>query len=197
MQALCSYTETIPKAFLLSSSVHNWHQEGIFNEQPMRKLVLAMTKFIGFLRATRKTLFHCQNFGLSGTTVFSNDCPIAGEPVITDTDETIYFTSLEALSFGNRGHGFADCHPSNHLLLVLDPTSTQQSSQGYLYHEFNNASFSGCSSRTFWHSIRECFFGKKFFNHFFFSPQRVSKKVFFYSEMNSRRWPTKLIWQRW
>ena len=157
MQALCSYTETIAKAFLLSSNVHNWHQEGIFNEQPIRKLVLAMAKIIGFLRAKRTTPFHCQKFGLSSTTVFSNDGPIAGQPLTTDTDETIYFTSLEALSFGNRVHGFADRHHSNHFLVVLDPTSTQQASQDYLYHEFTNASFSDCSSRTFWHSIRECF----------------------------------------
>ena len=90
-----------------------------------------MTKIIGFLRAKRTTQFHCQKFGLSSATVFSNEYTFVGKPLTMHTDEKIYLNTLEAPSSGNHGHRIAFCDYSNLFVLVLFLISTQQASQDY------------------------------------------------------------------
>ena len=58
MPALYRYTEIIPKTFLVSSAVQSWDQEDVFNRDPIRRFVLAMTTNAGFLGAKRTNPFY-------------------------------------------------------------------------------------------------------------------------------------------
>ena len=142
MPALYRYTETIPKTFLVSLNSQSWDQEDVFNREPIRRFVIAMSTNGGFLGAKRTNPFHYQKFGLNSITVYRNGYPIAGTPLETDNDKKIYLNSLEALAFEQHGHGIPFADYSNHYLMVFDLTSTQQASHDYLHPELTNASIS-------------------------------------------------------
>ena len=48
MPALYRYTETIPKTFLVSLNSQSWDQEDVFNREPFRRFVIAMSTNGGF-----------------------------------------------------------------------------------------------------------------------------------------------------
>ena len=156
-----------------------------------------MTKIIGFLRAKRTTQFHCQKFGLSSATVFSNENPIAGKPLTMHTNEKIFSNNLEALSSGNHGNCIAICDYSSLSLLVLFLISTQQASQDYPITSLPTHQFQIALSEGFGIQYLSGFSCLKNASMIFLIPTKESRRVFFCFKINFRSWPTRIVWQRW
>ena len=84
---------------LFCQEYERWDQEDVFNREPIRRFVLAMTTNAGFLGAKRTNPFHYQTFDLSSITVYRNGHPIAGTPLNTDADKKKLFKLIGSLSF--------------------------------------------------------------------------------------------------
>ena len=136
------YTEIIPKTFLISTGVQSWSHEDKFTRELIRRFAIAMATNEAFLGAKRVNHFLFQNFNLHSITVYRNGYPVAGTPLQTEDDNKFQLNLLEALAFGQHGHGVPKNDYSNHYLLVFDLTSTQQRSHDYRYPELTNGSIS-------------------------------------------------------
>ena len=85
--------------------------------------------------------FHYQKFTLIQIVVYRNCQPIFGTPVSKTFNHRIYFNTLEALDFLDKGgHGITlDKYP-NHFILAFDLTSTQEASHNFIQPELKNSS---------------------------------------------------------
>ena len=87
--------------------------------------------------------FHYQKFNLSQIVVYRNAQPIVGTPVSLNFNHRIYFNTLEALNFLDKGgHGITLDNYPNHFILAFDLTSTQEASHDFFHPELTNCSFS-------------------------------------------------------
>ena len=140
--ALYRCTEIIPKKIVISTGVQSWSHEDVFTREPIRTFAIALATNEDFLGAKRVNHFHFQKFNLNSITVYRNGYPVAGTPLQTESDKKLYLNSLEALAFGQHGHGVPHNDYANHYFLVYDLTSTQQASHDYLYPVLTNGSIS-------------------------------------------------------
>ena len=128
--------------FLFSTGVNSWSHEVAFTREPIRKFAIAMATNEAFLGAKRVNPFQFQKFNLNSITVYRNGYPVAGTQLQTENDKKLYLNSLEALAFGQHGHGVPYNDYANHYILVFDLTNTQQACHDYLYPELTNGSVS-------------------------------------------------------
>ena len=124
--ALYRYTEIITKTFLISTFQSSSHED-VFTREPIRRFATAMATNEAFLGAKQVNPFHFQKFNLNSITDYRN------------------VNSLEALAFGQHGHGVPHNDYANHYISVFDLTSTQQASHNYLYPQLTNK----CTSLVF------------------------------------------------
>ena len=69
--------------------------------------------------------------------------PIVGTPITTNFEKLLYFNTLEALEFLDRGgHGISLSDYQNHFVMVFDLTSTQEASHDFIHLELTNGSVS-------------------------------------------------------
>ena len=189
MPAIYRYTEIIPKTFIMSNNSSSWNQEDIFNREPIRRFAIAMTTNAAFLGSKALNPFHFRKFDLTSITVYRNGYPIAGTPLQTDDDKKLYLNSLEALAFGQHGHGIPYNKFGDHYFLVFDLTSTQQASHDYLYPELTNTSISvELRFSTALAANTEIFFlGEKSSTVYIDSARRVSKNVFLNTKIDTKK----------
>ena len=189
MPALYRYTETISKTFLVSANSQSWDQEDVFNREPIRRFVIAMSTNAGFLGAKRTNPFHYQKFDLNSITVYRNGYPVAGTPLETDNDKKVYLNSLEALAFEQHGHGIPFEDYSNHYLMVFDMTSTQQASHDYLHPELTNASISLSLrfSSALTNNTEIFLLGERASTIYIDSARKVSKNVFLNTKIDTQK----------
>ena len=80
---------------------------------------------------------------MSQIVVYRNGQPIVGTPVSTTFNDRIYFNTLEALDFLDKGGlGITLDNYPNHFILALDLTSTQEASHDFIHPELTNCSIS-------------------------------------------------------
>ena len=87
--ALYSYTEIIPKTFLISTVVQSWSHEDVFTREPIRRFARAMATNEAFPGAKRLNLFHFQKFKINSITVYPKGYPVTGTPVQTENDKKL------------------------------------------------------------------------------------------------------------
>ena len=86
--------------------------------------------------------FQYHKFNLSQI-VDRNGQPIVGFPVSTTFNDRIYFNTLEALDFLDKGwHGITLANYTNHFILASDLTSTQEASHDFIHPELIYCSIS-------------------------------------------------------
>ena len=96
-----------------------------------------------YLGTNRTNPFHYQKFNLSQIVVYRNGQPIVGSPVSTTFNHRIYFNSLEALDFLDKGgHGITLDNYPNHFILAFGLTSTEEAFHDFIHPELTNCSFS-------------------------------------------------------
>ena len=87
--------------------------------------------------------FQYQKFNWSQIVVFRNGQPIVETPVSTIFNHRIYFKTLEALDFLDKGgHGITLDNYRNHFIMAFDLTSTQDASHDFIHPDFTNCSIS-------------------------------------------------------
>ena len=73
--------------------------------------------------------------------IYRNGLPVVGKPISTTSDQRVYFNTLEALGFLDKGgHGIPLADYPNDFILAFDLTSTQEAS-----HDFFNLELTNCS----------------------------------------------------
>ena len=142
-----------------------------------------------FLGAKRVNPFHFQKFNLNSITVYRNGYPVAGTPLQTENDKKLYLNSLEALAFGQHGHGVPYNDYANHYILVFDLTSTQQASHDYLYPELTNGSISISLrfSAQLTNSVEVFLLGERSSTIYIDSSRKVSKNIFLNTKLETKR----------
>ena len=96
-----------------------------------------------YLGTNRTNLFHYQKFNLSQIVVYRNGQPIVGTPVSTTFNHRIYFNTVEALDFLDKGgHDITLDNYPKHFILAFDLTSTQEASHDFIHPELTNCSIS-------------------------------------------------------
>ena len=104
--AMYRYTEVLPRTFLATTGIRSWSHEDIFSKEPVRRMVIAMATNQAYPGINRTYPFHYQKFSLSQIVFYWNGQTIVGNPVSTNYNHRIYFNTLEALDFLDKGgHG--------------------------------------------------------------------------------------------
>ena len=102
-------------------------------------MIIAMATNQAYLGTNRSNAFHYQKFNLSRIVFYRNGQPIVGYPVLTTFNHRIYFNTLEALDFPDKGgHGIIVNNYPNHFILAFDITSTQEASHDFIDSELEN-----------------------------------------------------------
>ena len=143
-----------------------------------------------FLGAKRVNLFHFQKFNLNSIKVYRNGYPVAGTPLQTENDKKLYLNSLEALAFGQHGHGVPYNDYANRYNLVFDLTSTEQASDDYLYPQLTNGSISISLrfSAQLTNSVDTFLPGERSSIFYIDSSRKVSKNIFLNTKKKTKRW---------
>ena len=141
--AVYRFNEVLPRTFLATAGVRSWRQEDVFSKEPVRRLVLAMTTNAQYLGTNVTNPFHYQKFDLSQIVIYRNGQPIVGTPMSTTIDKRVYFNTLEALDFLDKGgHGISLGEYPDHYIMAFDLTSTQEASHEFIHPELTNCSIS-------------------------------------------------------
>ena len=140
--AVYRYTKVLPRNFFLATKgMRSLRHEDISSEEPEQRLDIAMATNQESLGTNRANPFHYQKYNLSQIVVFRNGQPIVGMPVSTKFNRRIYFITLEASDFLDKGvHGITLDNFPNYLVLTFDLTSTQEASHDFIHPEFTNCS---------------------------------------------------------
>ena len=56
-----SYIEVMPKKFLATAGVQSWRQQDLFSKEPLRRVIVAMSKNEQYLGTNRTTPFITRN----------------------------------------------------------------------------------------------------------------------------------------
>ena len=106
-------------------------------------MIIAMSTNQSYLGTNRINPFHYQKFNLNEIVIYRNGFPVVGTPISTTSDQRIYFNTLEALDFLDKGfHGIPPANYSNHFILAFGLTSTQEASHDFIHSESTNCSIS-------------------------------------------------------
>ena len=141
--AVYRYTEVLPRTFLATAGIRSWSQEDIFSKEPVRRMIIAMSTNQSYLGTNRTNPFHYQKFNLNEIVIYRNGLPVVGTPISTTSDQRVYFNTLEALDFLDKGgHGIPLADYPNHFILAFDLTSTQEASHDFIHPELTNCSIS-------------------------------------------------------
>lgn len=177
--AIYKYTEVIPKTFLIATGQRSWKHEDIFTKEPIRRMMIAMNTNAAFVGSNNTNPFHYQKFDLSEVVVYRNGIPIVGTPLPTVDNKHVYFTTLNALAFGDNSHGIKLSEYDNHFVMCFDLTSTEEASHDYVHPELTNASLT--VELKFNTALREnveiLFLGEKHSIIYIDSARNVSKNV--------------------
>ncbi|XP_075250834.1 uncharacterized protein F54H12.2-like [Convolutriloba macropyga] len=142
--AVYGFTEVLPRTFLATTGVQSWRQEDVFSNEPVRRMIIAMTTNQAYLVTNRTNPFHYRAFNLSEVTIYRNGLPIVGTPISTTQRKRIYYNTIEALDFLQKGtgHGIPLGDYDNHFIMAFDLTSTQEASHDFIHPELTNCSIS-------------------------------------------------------
>ena len=134
--AVYRYTKVLPRTFLATTGISSWRHEDIFSKEPIRCMIIAMASNQTYLGFNRTNPFHFQKFNLNQIFVYRNDQPIVGTPVSTTFNHRIYFNTVKALDFLDKGgDGITLENYSNRFMLAFDITSTQEASHDFIHPE--------------------------------------------------------------
>ena len=140
--AIYRYNEVITKTFLATTGQQSWKHEDIFTKEPIRRVIVALCVGTAFSGTNTANPFHYQKFGLREITIYRNGFATAGTLMSTTDNKRLYYNSTSALAYVKNGHGIPPSEFANHYIMVLDLTSTQEATHGFIHQELTNSSLS-------------------------------------------------------
>ena len=124
-----AYIEKMNKSFIIPAGQNRFSKENLLNNEPVRRLCIAMNLNADFTGTATTNPIHYQKFGLKMLQLMRNGIPVGGTPLDTTYNVRAYFNSCWALGFSNGGHSVPLSDFDDHFVLVFDLTSTQEASQ--------------------------------------------------------------------
>lgn len=127
------YPEMHSKTFIIPDHQNSFVKENIFNNEPIRRLVLAMNTNAKFTGSLGTNPFHYQKFGLREVRISRGGLPLVAMNV--ENNVRPYYNTIKSISFDQDGPGIPLKDYNNHYILVFDLTSTQQADTEVYYPE--------------------------------------------------------------
>ena len=127
------YPEVKSKTFIIQSGQNQLIRENIFNNEPIRRIALAMNANADFTGSLGTNHFHFRKYGLKELRIICGGLPILS--LNTKDDVVPYFHTLKSLNFEQDGPGISLAQFRNHYILVFDLTSTLQADADLYYPE--------------------------------------------------------------
>ena len=132
-----NFIETEAKTSVIPRGQNVYVRENVFNNKPIRSMVIAMNTNTAFQGNIEHNPFNYQKFGLKRVIVSRNGIPIYD----IDTDENssanvqAFHTTMKSLHFGHDGPGIKLSDYPHHFVIALDLTATNQSNSEIYYPE--------------------------------------------------------------
>lgn len=127
------FPEQRTKTFIIPPNQNQFIRENVFNNEPIRRIVLAMNTNEAFSGTLKTNPYNYQKFGLRELRIFRGGKPFL--MVNTTNDVRTYFNTLSSLDFDQDGPSISLQNYQSHYYLVFDMTSTQEANQDVLFPE--------------------------------------------------------------
>ena len=142
--AIYPYIESLNKSFIIQAGQNCFIKENIFGTEPIRRLTLCMVKYSLFRSIPlNETPFSYQMFNLQQVEIQrGNGVPLAGTPLDTTNNVSLYYNTITALGFKEKSNGIKlEDYEDNHFFLVFYLTSTEEASKNFtLFPELTGSS---------------------------------------------------------
>ena len=121
------------KTFIIPATQNQFIRENIFNNEPIRRIAIAMNTNADFTGSLATNPFNYQKFGLREIKIFRNGQPL----IVCNTQQNVrpYYHTLTSLNFQQDGPGIPLRDYGHHFIMVFDLTATQQSDTEIYYPE--------------------------------------------------------------
>lgn len=127
------FNELDARQFIVSDGQNQFIQENVFNNAPIRRLVVAMNTNSAFTGSFAENPFHYQKFGLREIRVIRGNQPIVYMSTVENAQA--YVTTMKAMKFNDETPGLPLVHFNEHFILVFDLTSLQDAGDQIFYPE--------------------------------------------------------------
>ncbi len=131
------FNETIAKTFIIQDSQNEFIRDDLFQNQPIRRIALAMNTNMKFTGSLETNPYEYQKFDLRHVSIFRNGLPIV--QLDTTNDVEAYYTTLKSLHFTRSGPAIPLSEFANHYILVFDVTSTLESDAELYFPELTGS----------------------------------------------------------
>ena len=128
-----NYLETLAKTFIIPSRQNQFNQENIFNNDPIRRIAIAINTNSAFTGSYTETPFWYQQFELRQIRILRG-----GQPIVDfDAAENcrLYVTTMKIMNFQNGIPLIPIDNFKDHYILVFDLTSMQDATESCHYPE--------------------------------------------------------------
>lgn len=132
-QARYVYPEITEKTFIIPQNQNQFIKENIFNNDPIRRLAIAMNTNTAFAGSLDTNPYFYKKFGLREVKIFRGGIPIVTQK--TSSNVFPYFNTIKSLNFSSDGPNIPLSDYENHFIMVFDLTSTQEASTEIYYPE--------------------------------------------------------------
>ena len=128
-----NYLETLAKTFIIPARQNQFIQENIFNNDPVRRIAIAMNKNSAFTGFYTESSFWYQQFELTQIRI-----PRGGQPIV-DFDAAdncrLHVTTMKAMKFQDDIRSIPIDNFKDHNVLLFDLTSMQDATENFHYPE--------------------------------------------------------------
>ncbi len=127
------FTDIRSKTFIIPANQDQFIRENVFNNDPIRRIAIAMNKNADFSGSLKTNPFHYRKFGLREIRIIRGSQPLIS--MNTENNVQSYFTTIKSLNFKRDGPGIPLQDYDDHYFLVFDLTSTLEADSELYYPE--------------------------------------------------------------
>ena len=127
------FNELESRTFIIPDGQNQFIQENVFNNAPIRRLVVAMNTNAAFSGSFAENPFHYQKFGLREIRVIRGNQPIVYMSTVQNSQA--YVTTMKAMKYNDETPTLPFDDYDNHYILVFDLTSLQDAADQIHYPE--------------------------------------------------------------
>ena len=130
----CNYLETLAKTFIIPARQNQFIQENIFNNNPFRRIAIAMNTNSAFTGSFTENPFRYQQFDLRQIRILRGGQPIVDFDIADNC--RLYVTTMKAMNFQDDIPSIPIDDFKDHYVLVFDLTSMEDATEKCYFPEF-------------------------------------------------------------